>query len=593
MEEKIKTTEKQIVRELEKNLWTYGSPVLFETSVLYKGEDENTNRLELAFANIYENNIDSITLIINAKDEEGNLIEIPQEYSSLNLGYLKSKGRDLFIYVAASTQSIEIVVNRVTFTDGSIWVKANAVYESTGEIDSLEVFANAKNKDYEDNYLTAKEDIAKKDYVNMGTGIEILKRIPWYKDSAKILKDTEQKYQVLKRTEERRQKVEDKKAHRRNSMKKKSVITIGVIVVIVALIGAGVAAFMVPKKKYDSAKSLLKSKKYEQAAKKFDKVNGVFSVFFNSDDYLAECYYNLGLKALEENDEQKASDYFNKSFKASEKSQYGVMAGSFLDYYKGEEALNNEKYDEAMELFKGSANAATDINLVNKASAGMAKVYYFKKDYKTAWETIKNVYAKDNSYGEEYGNYGYAQAKALIDAGKTTDGLKLYNEIAKYTKQENLSDSIYKQAVKLGESGKYDEAMNVLKSIKSSNKKADSLYNKMKKFNSKTKYWVGTWKHKGIVEGEKKTYTIYVSKVIFKNEPCLRIKDQNNKTLGFDTVISAKNRVSQIQIGTYQLHFKLKKFSNQKFTYTLKGGKKMIRELRFNGETFKTKYKKK
>ena len=210
MEEKIKTTEKKIVRELEKNLWTYGSPVLFETSVLYKGEDENTNRLELTFANIYENYIDSITLVINAKDEEGNLTEIPQEYSSLNLGYLKSKGRDLFIDVAASTQSIEIVVNRVTFTDGSIWVKANAVYESTGEIDSLEVFANAKNKDYEDNYLTAKEDIAKKDYVNMGTGIEILKRIPWYKDSAKILKDTEQKYQVLKRTEERRQKVEDK-----------------------------------------------------------------------------------------------------------------------------------------------------------------------------------------------------------------------------------------------------------------------------------------------------------------------------------------------------------------------------------------------
>ena len=79
MEEKSKTKEKQIVKELEKNLWTYGSPVLFETSVLYKGEDENTNRLELTFANIYENDIDSITLVINAKDEEGNLTEIPQE----------------------------------------------------------------------------------------------------------------------------------------------------------------------------------------------------------------------------------------------------------------------------------------------------------------------------------------------------------------------------------------------------------------------------------------------------------------------------------------------------------------------------------
>ena len=74
---------------------------------------------------------------------------------------------------------------------------------------------------------------------------------------------------------------------------------------------------------------------------------------------------------------------------------------------------------------------------------------------------------------------------------------------------------------------------------------------------------------------------------------CLRIIDKNNKLLGFDTVISSKNRVTQIQIGTYQLHFKLKKFHDQKFTYTLKGGKKMIRELRYEGETYKSKYKKK
>ena len=72
-----------------------------------------------------------------------------------------------------------------------------------------------------------------------------------------------------------------------------------------------------------------------------------------------------------------------------------------------------------------------------------------------------------------------------------------------------------------------------------------------------------------------------------------RIIDQNNKKLGFDTVISNKNRVTQIEIGTYQLHFKLKKFSDQKFTYTLKGGKKMIRELKYGGEKFKSKYKKK
>ena len=87
------------------------------------------------------------------------------------------------------------------------------------------------------------------------------------------------------------------------------------------------------------------------------------------------------------------------------------------------------------------------------------------------------------------------------------------------------------------------------------------------------------------------------SKFIFqlyclKGEPCLRIKDQNNKTLGYDTVISSKNKVTQITIGTYQLHFKLKKYHNQKNNYVLKGGKKMLRQLRYGGVTYETKFKK-
>ena len=80
--------------------------------------------------------------------------------------------------------------------------------------------------------------------------------------------------------------------------------------------------------------------------------------------------------------------------------------------------------------------------------------YYLKKDYETAWNTIKNVYAKDKSYETEYGTYGYGYAKALVDKGDTKNGMEIYNSVSKYTKSENLNESVYKQAVKLGEQGK-------------------------------------------------------------------------------------------------------------------------------------------
>ena len=48
---------------------------------------------------------------------------------------------------------------------------------------------------------------------------------------------------------------------------------------------------------------------------------------------------------------------------------------------------------------------------------------------------------KDKSYASEYGTYGYAYAKTLINNGKSEEGLKLYNSISKFTNGANLSDS--------------------------------------------------------------------------------------------------------------------------------------------------------
>ncbi|MFQ9515709.1 MAG: tetratricopeptide repeat protein [Eubacterium sp.] len=575
---------------LEENLWTYGSPVIFRSGVLERDQISNKNRLTLNFTNIYPNNIKNVDVTIVASDDEGNAEELNHQYVALGQKYLACKGTTARLHIKNErARNFEIKVNSVEFEDGSYWVKRDAIYESAGEIEDIEAFAEAKAKDYEDNYISGSEAVAKDDSTEIGNGIEILKRITWYKDTSEILKDAKRKYKIVKQNEERKQASEDRRFKRRQAVKKRYMIagvTVGVIILIAVI---SVVAFFIPNEKYKEAKKLLKNGETAKAAESFKKLNG----FLKSEGYLAQCYYNIGLSALNEADEKKAAEYFKKSHDADEDSDYGVMAGAFLDYYAGTEALEKEDYESALKLFESSVNAASDFNLINKAGAAMAQVAYHQKQYEKAWNTIKNVYAKDTTYESQYGEYGYGYAKYLVDGGKTKEGMEIYNTISKFTKSANLNESVYKQAVKLGEQGKIDEAMKLLDTIKKSYKPANKLYEAMYAFNDKVQYWVGVWTHKGTVNGEKKTYKITISKVLYKGEMCLRIVDKNNDYLGFDTVISSKNRVTQILIGSYQLHFKLKKFHDQKFTYTLQEGNKMVRELKYDGQKYTTKYKKK
>ena len=145
----------------------------------------------------------------------------------------------------------------------------------------------------------------------------------------------------------------------------------GVTVGIVALLAAiSVVAFFIPNSKYKDAKKLLDKEEYEKAIEAFTNLNG----FLKSEGYLAQAYYSLGLNALETGDEKAAADNFKKGHEADKDSDYGLMAGAFLDYYAGIEALGKKDYDKAGELFKSSANAASDFNLINKASAGTAQI---------------------------------------------------------------------------------------------------------------------------------------------------------------------------------------------------------------------------
>lgn len=580
----------KILEELEPNLWTYGCPILIESGVLERDVVSNKNRLTFQFTNIYEQNIREVHLTIYVGDDSDNYEVIEHNYMALGQEYLATKGRAAKISIAnEDAREFRIEVSQVRFEDGRYWEKEGNILESVGEIEDIETFAQAQNKDYNDMYISAREAIEQDSTESIAHGIELLKKIPWYMDVDELLKSADNKYKIAKQTEARKQAREDSREKRQKAVKKRFKIIVAAFVVVAAVAAVAVVLFFIPNNKYKDAKSLLKKEKYAQAVKAFENLHG----FMKSEDYVAECYYHMGLQKVNKEANEKAAEDFKKSFEAAPKSEFGVMAGAFLDYYKGVEELTAENYDEALKLFTASANAASDFNLINKASAGMAQISYRNHDYKVAWQTIKNVFAKDASYSKQYGEYGYGYAKSLVDTGKVDEGIKIYNLVSKYTKSANLNQSVYTQAVKLAEQGKIKESMDLLNKIKGSFPNAKTLYEKIYAFEEKVQFWIGIWKHTGKVNGKKKTYTIYISRQLYKGDMCLRIKDQNNKSLGFETIISPKNRVTQIQIGTYQLHFKLKRYHNQKFTYTLKGGKKMIRKLRYEGHTYKTKYKKK
>ena len=576
--------------ELDKNLWTHGSPIIVEKGVLENDKVSNKNRINLKFTNIFYETIRDVYLTVIAKDPEGNVSEVDHSYKALGQRYLSTKGVAKLTIENKEANEFKVRLDRVVFEDGRVWEKADAILESQGEIESIEDFAEEKLKEYEDAYKAGLDEVQADDIKHISDGIAILEKIHWYKDSDERLTNAYKKFEAAKQNEERKRSREDSIKKREVLVKKRFKIAIGVAIAVVALIILSVVSFFIPNIQYGKAKKLLKDEKYVQAAKEFKDLNG----FLKSEDFEAECYYNIGLDFLNKGDEEKAKSNFQKAYDADANSEYGEMANSFLDYYKGEEALKNNQIDDAYKYFKKSVDAASDINLSNKASAGFAQVSFVKGNFKDAWDSIQNVYSKDpKTYQSQYAQYGYEYAKYLVNKGKYKKGIEVYNKVAQFSKEQNLNEVIYNKAVALAEKGNIAGACDLLEKIGKSYPKAARLNDKMYKFDRKVKGWLGLWKHHGKVKGKKKTYRIYIKEVLYKGQMCLWIKDKNNKRLGFETIISDKNRVTQIVVRKSYIHFKLKRFDDQKFSYIWKEPNKMTRVLKYGGDKFKSKYKRK
>ena len=129
----------KVIAKLEPNLWTYGSPVLFEKGTLERDQVSNINRLSLIFTNIYEEKeIRDLYITIYADDGEGNVEQINHSYLAMGQEYLASKGKAAKITIKnENAVKFIIKIDRVVFVDGSVWTKKDAVLESAGDMEDV------------------------------------------------------------------------------------------------------------------------------------------------------------------------------------------------------------------------------------------------------------------------------------------------------------------------------------------------------------------------------------------------------------------------------------------------------------------------
>ena len=102
-------------------------------------------------------------------------------------------------------------------------------------------------------------------HASIGNGIEILKRIGWYKNSKELIKTAHKKYDIAVKNEERKQASEDRRVNRQKDVKKKYMTVLTAVGVIIVIAAIATVTFFIPNKKYKSAEKLIKNQKYTQA----------------------------------------------------------------------------------------------------------------------------------------------------------------------------------------------------------------------------------------------------------------------------------------------------------------------------------------
>lgn len=303
-------------------------------------------------------------------------------------------------------------------------------------------------KNREDTYNKAIELAASSTEGALKKATQMMLSIEGYLDSVQKAKEYEKAAEVI--------------AAQNVKKRKRNIIIITLISIVVALCIAAVLTYflyIVPKTKYENARSLLSEQKYDEAKAGFSEISG----FSDADTKVKECDYQKAVSLLtaQKYDEAKAvfsvvMDYSDSAAKVKEcdyqtaliilnegrldeaKEMFASISGykdadtlkNECDYRKAKGLLNAEEYKAAAELFGG-------ISGYNDASEQQknAKYLYVKKHY-------ANADALCVTYLNELKSDGYKDAQQLLAALSSWKGKIVYNNSKTNTTDSKVSVSI-------------------------------------------------------------------------------------------------------------------------------------------------------
>lgn len=167
-----------------------------------------------------------------------------------------------------------------------------------------------------------------------------------------------------KETENNNEKQKNETINKILKYKKKTIMMIGLIILIVTLFIIAIKIIILPSLNYNKANNYIKSKKYENAIKLYEKNID----YKDSKEKIKKAYYEYGIMLIDDKKYEDAIKIFKKA-NGDEIEKYISYANAMLDF-------NEEKYNTALSTFQELVDFKDSNDYVNYSNLMLAEVQY-------------------------------------------------------------------------------------------------------------------------------------------------------------------------------------------------------------------------
>ena len=439
-------------------------PIIFEKGALLRDNKLDTNVLQLQFKNIGEQKIKAIYVNIQCFDVERKAIEqIEKIYLDLEVSYGDVFGDRVPIKLENDTSRYFVVwIEKIIFLDESV-SEYKACFEHVIESESLDRLTELKNQfirevknensatncmvrpmegksvwqctcgaiNFKENEKCGGCGI-KKERLFFFLNSEFLKEKRDEYLKLKAQEEEEKKLQEERRVEELRVEEQEKKEKKKIRNKKigKCLLCFSVIVVVLGIIYALTAPYIIPWIKYSIAVNAINSSDYEKGYQILSDLED----YRDSSEQILAGKYKEAKECVENEDYAKGCEIFESLGNYSDSKEQVLYA----KYAEAEKYFDNEEYEVALQKFMDIVDFSDSKERIKEVRYSYAKELMNSKNYSTAMEEFRKL--KSNKYEDSenlYKECAYQYANQLFDKKDYYEAITNYERAGEYKDTKN------------------------------------------------------------------------------------------------------------------------------------------------------------